>query len=270
LGVRWLGLSIVPLSIGTCPICGKSGTLEEEHIVPQWIEKIVCHQGPFTTRSQGDARSEPRAALEITIQICPKCNRRLGRHFEDSVIPHLKPILESPGTHHLLNKAAKKAITRWIVKTSILSLHRLAGERVAPLDLYEWLCLPGRKPPPYGTSVWIGKFVNDTALAGVPRCEVVEPTLNPGRAWKDRFVIGPLAAYVLFESVVQHGPLTHPAEEWGFLTRCSTYNRDAIIWPPRYPMDIERFRLVDDAVFVLPGYIGGPKHLHVVRAPPEP
>jgi hypothetical protein len=147
--------------------CGKSGQgLSREHVVPNWIGKVLPGVGNFTHRLDIDGGSPKFAysARDMDFKakiVCMSCNNGWMSGIEDRVIPILTPLLN--GEARELTSTEQRSVALWACKTAMVFAH--AGG-ILPAGLKEscrWIYK--HLTPSPGSHCWLGRFADvDTDL----------------------------------------------------------------------------------------------------------
>jgi hypothetical protein len=238
-GVEW----------GTCPRCRTDTWLEEEHVIPWWVECLYYDPtGHYIDSETGETDD----LMNITMRICRRCNKWLGKKFEDPASQLMKAMIRHEGTDPptmLLTPADQMTIARWCLKTIIL--RSFVAEHPVPEDFWEWLRRGGKTHPPPTTNIWIAKYPRQTQKDQIIPDGSLEPVYEPRFAWKaPRFTVGELAMLVFQQREEVDGVFTHPAEDQGFLIRVLPQHRGPVAWPQEKRVGKADIAQIDDALIV--------------------
>lgn len=121
-----------------------------EHALTQWTGRYLVAYGPFQDGS-GGLTAKPQ---EVTMPLCGPCQRRLNQWFENPAREALLDLFDAKSRE--LPEPEQLAISRWLVKSAVLFNHALGRPTLWPSEFYDWLKVKGNRPPPVGTTVWIG------------------------------------------------------------------------------------------------------------------
>lgn len=224
----------MPWVKGVCPICRVDTLLNEEHVIPDWVEEVVADWGPFMTFEKGEPIGIAESRLNIVMNLCEPCNSRLGRDFESAASLILKPIIGGTDpTRIRLEPRHQVTIARWVVKTVIL--RSFVARTSVPQVFWEWLRTTGKPFPalPKGTHVWIAKYPRHAQNLPVLPEDSVQARLDGRFQWNfSTLTVGELAMFVLQQHGQREGTEAHWAEDDGMLARCAPKHRNTIMWPP--------------------------------------
>lgn len=242
----------MPREWGECPVCRVTTWLEEEHVVPLWIERLIHDWGPFTEMVDGEVAGEPTDWMNIVVGLCRRCNKRLGKKFEEPASRIMKPMIywqPTDPTTMLLTRGDQATIGRWVVKTIVLRSF-IAGVAV-PQGFWKWLMAGGKPAPPFGTHVWIARYPRQTQKDTILPEKALEPVRDLRLEWKSpHFHIGELAMFVAHQRIELDGVITHPAEHYDVLTRVLPKHHDTVIWPPQKRIGKADLTQINGAIIV--------------------
>jgi hypothetical protein len=95
-----------------CPLClGRRHPLSVEDYLPQWLRKADLAARPVPAGEQLPPKFKTR--------ICKDCNAHLGRQFENSAAPLLKPVVASDASL-TWDAGDQAAIAYWFIKTNLM------------------------------------------------------------------------------------------------------------------------------------------------------
>jgi len=153
----------------TCIFCGGSGKLSEEHVIGNWIRKVIprvqTEYKSYRTSldfSNDKVQVQPMTKIKqghpgtIRLKIvCEKCNNEwLSANFETPVKPVITKLLMANATE--LDANEQRIISLWMVKTCMV------GEFISPttrgIPATDLTYLRTNNTIPDGWFVYIGKY----------------------------------------------------------------------------------------------------------------
>lgn len=140
--------------------CCRSTPLTTEHVLPEWIRKLVDNGLPGRMNLQRRAQAEPRVWLSrdgLTIKrFCRSCNGGWMSDLESDVRALVGPMVRDLTVS--LGHADQLAVARWGAKTAMVT----EGANDRPwfyTDDERRSVMTGIAPPPR-TTVWIGRHAH--------------------------------------------------------------------------------------------------------------
>jgi len=199
-----------------CALCRDTGPLTDEDILPLWARSEL-----FALFPPKPSQSRP---ARIKIRICQDCNRRMGRRFEATAAPILKPLLS--GRSGSLGPDEQCVISYWAIKTILLlgiaNLRKVG--RNYERDRTRLIQLADGREPPNGTSVRMARYPAgpDGTEEGARLAEILPDGAPRGVENVGVFSLG----YVAFEVVV-----ANPDEMMRFISLTRGSDKLVRIWP---------------------------------------
>ena len=150
-----LHLPPVPSS---CPFCGATDDLTDEHIWPKWFSRRLRELGATFQSSRNPGKTVQY--LDLTVPVCAACNQVWMSVLENDVAALLSPMVLGRTTN--LNRDDQRVISTWATKTAYLI--DAATDPIVPRGYAH--SLRDTRQPPRGTVVWLSAF-EGPASAGV-------------------------------------------------------------------------------------------------------
>jgi len=232
--------SRLPPADATCPFCGSSEELTDEHIWPRWVSKEFRTMGRVLSPLPG--LRKPRREIDITTHVCRPCNNDWLGTLENDVSAILRPMLWGecvplPPHHQVL-------IGTWAMKMAIL-IDRVTGSvvpRFYPMDLAI------ARQPSRNSLVYLGAY-NGGRWAAHSARDLLHHA-NPGDSRPHQptllvstFVVYKLAFQVLLPLVPvvdgTMGATTDSGEPERFVSQIWPAVDTPVQWPPRSLMGDE-------------------------------
>jgi hypothetical protein len=146
-----LPLLHLPPSPGVCAFCGAEAATDE-HIFPRWVSRELKKLSRLETTTQyGTYRVD---SLEMTVQICERCNMRWLSVLERDVQPILAPMIR--GQEVTLRADEQRLLATWAAKTAFM-LDLGSDAPIIPTGFYyEFRQL---RAPLSSQIVWLGAYL---------------------------------------------------------------------------------------------------------------
>jgi hypothetical protein len=154
-----------------CIFCGRL-PLTNEHVIPQWVSKVVARPRPKQSRQYtvfsgpGEGRLLPAKSNSwqsdilgtMAKQVCSTCNSGWMSQLESAAQPLVTPMLQGIATE--LTPDAQEVLARWAFKTSSMVQYMRSPVVPVPSERLDWL----RKEAEPPTKAWValGKYNGGT------------------------------------------------------------------------------------------------------------
>lgn len=139
----------------TCVFCEADGPLEREHIVPQWVARLLPDLGKGMHRRTGMGAKPvewyDEAYKRTAKVVCRDCNGGWMSDQEKAIAPILSPILL--GEARTFKPPQARRIAKWAFTRALIGAARVPN---MPREPYTQLRETGRPRP--RTKVWFGGF----------------------------------------------------------------------------------------------------------------
>jgi hypothetical protein len=158
----------LPADESTCPFCGNTGPMTDEHIWPIWLSKELRRLGATFVALQG-TKSAP-ASIDVTVGVCRQCNNDWLSTLENDVATIARPMLR--GHRVRLHTNEQGRLATWATKTAYL-LDRTSSP-IVPRGFPMELAI--RREPPSNTCVFLAAYDGSrAAYASFERLHVAGP-----------------------------------------------------------------------------------------------
>lgn len=148
-----------------CIFCG-STELDEEHVWPQWVARLLPDDlDVTTTRTQSDVHTGSTAAigpawggppLDMTVRrTCKTCNSGWMSDLENAAKPHLTPLIF--GQQTFLDADAQRIAATWALVRVFVAEFTHPREIAVPAIHRQWV-YERRAPPTAGIYVWLAGY----------------------------------------------------------------------------------------------------------------
>jgi hypothetical protein len=234
-----------------CVLCCVRPAGSEDHVVSQWVSRMLWKVSPLTPqhgalppRAPGAPRPRVRRIIDLTTTaMCTECNTRWLSALDNRSKPLLVPAIE--GQPFQIDSAGAAQLAAWCYVKGLLAelaLRELAGEPRAgwpagllrELSQFYW-----RRRPPVGAAVWLGHYdLADSWPELVGRVDSSE--LGARRAgtdytgWQVLFTIGNMLVITVRwdAQAPDHFELANSPAQPGSLIRIWPVQSGYSDWPP--------------------------------------
>jgi len=260
-----------------CVFCNKPGSLTKEHVIPQWLGKLVrshdlqaLGQAPKTwingrlvhgegieARGDVEIRSLPADILETTVKVvCMSCNSGWMNRIETNVMDAVSGMVLGRPTH--LRRGTKQDIATWAVLKAMV--YQFTDTTLRPIGDEQLSAMFANALPPEHFAVGLGRYAGHRDIAFKQRTLFGSQNGPELRASTSVMLIGALVIYTIGANdprVISHvaqGPIGSRLRYiWPEPT-------GALSWPPssaqlQSTVDIEMLALE------LAAMVGGPAAL---------
>lgn len=153
---------------GFCVFCGRPG-VTKEHVWPRWLHGLLPHDprppSHFRFHAKGGSRDGLAVNYNRTKQgnpiafkvraVCQKhCNSGWMSTLEQQARPILTPLIRGEAAQ--LGREEQLILAAWIAKTAMMFEHSERRDVVSTLEQRQFLMT--QTQPPYGWTIWIGKY----------------------------------------------------------------------------------------------------------------
>jgi hypothetical protein len=138
-----------------CMFCGASGANSEEHVFPNWLNKVGY--GGHGIREYGDIGAMQQQEGGIFTKrirvVCKRCNSGWMSDLEEAAKPLLLQCFNAGPEKITLDEYAQRVLATWAFKTTAV-LSRVTRRNIVPIGHARQLFATGL--PPRQTMLWIG------------------------------------------------------------------------------------------------------------------
>lgn len=101
--------------VGECGYCGQRRALTEEHVIPQWLEKLCDARGEYQ-QVVGNSLI-PSGNKRSARCVCVECHRWINHTYEEPVQPIISPLVL--GQARVISSAEQAVIAGWAEKVAL-------------------------------------------------------------------------------------------------------------------------------------------------------
>jgi len=145
----------LPPTSSSCPFCGATDDLTDEHIWPKWFSRRLREIGATFRSSRNPGKSVQY--IDLTVPVCAACNQVWMSVLENDVAELLSPMV--CGEPAILSSDNQRVISTWATKTAYL-IDAATGPIVPRGYAHS---LRDSRRPPRGTVVWLSAFEGPTS-----------------------------------------------------------------------------------------------------------
>jgi hypothetical protein len=156
-----------------CVFCGSRGPLTREHIVSNWIHRLVSGQSAgIISQDLGEAgqRTIPFSGNFTTFTLrglCRDCHHGWLTPLETRIAKLVTPMIQ--GENATLSRADQEAISVWAFKTAIVLDRTQPQEDIVPAHHYRWLQSKRRPGPNSLVMLSVFHVFNSEVLFGLSK-----------------------------------------------------------------------------------------------------
>jgi hypothetical protein len=230
-----------------CVFCGGAGPLSREHVVPQWISRLLADDVEII-HFIGEKRLVASTFTHTVSMVCQSCNNGWMSRLEEVVKPILTQAIFEPRSVALLSPITQVNIATWIYKTALM-WDRCAAthQSVMPQADYRRIAAKGQPPRLSRVHVALANFLAPdaprTAAAyhgHTARWPIQEDPSSSATGYVATFHIGYFAA--LLTNVVDctdtNPPLVTESPFGSGFARVWPPSRN-FRWPPQPPVSLQ-------------------------------
>ena len=243
-----------------CVFCGSSDELSGEHLLPDWMARVlpsedeVLHFRQIGTDPATAATREwsRRPFQEKTNTLCRPCNNQWLSDLERRVAPVLTPLLRHQPSR--LGTPQQSVLSAWALKTCLVLQGR---EPIAPASHFSHL--RSTRLAPAAVAVWIGSnyqarfsVVTSTFVQRPLSLQSMDERLSDAGefGYLNFLAIGAVSFLVIGHGFANRIDITLRGVLEDALIKIWPRERSVVAWPPQYMMDhafIEDFTVPDFA-----------------------
>ncbi len=150
-----------PSDAGSCPFCGATNNITDEHIWPAWLSRALREMGAsFIDRESGHPRRT--TSLDLVAPVCGDCNNNWMSVLENDVKHVLVPMVRAERSE--LSSPDQRLLATWALKTTCLLDFVQRARSVVPRGFAHELAIV-RRPPP-SAAVWVSGYKDDVNAIG--------------------------------------------------------------------------------------------------------
>lgn len=264
-----LQFDVSPVPGNTCIYCGTTG-VTNEHIIPQWLGKIIGRSEPTNSLSHKlygrgatiideEWSERPGDGHTVTVRrVCKSCNGGWMSKMQATVKPLIIEMLS--GDHLVLHRLHQTRLAAWSAMTFMNGDFRRPFSSAIPQEDRTYLL--NNQLAPRSWYIWIGRYERSHAgllfahnsipvsTPGYPAADTLNGQVPPSNTQSSTVIIGDIFLTCISSSARDlHNYWQFNPRNSAFLSQIWPIRSPRIAWPPPFTMNDQDAVRIANAFF---------------------